>query len=601
MGKIIRINKKINYNNEFKNKVEVEKVNESLTLSDLIFEEDCDEERLSYGNIYEVEKSYYRSSKRESKKISNFIMRLKESIRTNNNTILSCEVETEKYELIQIELNKADFLSSSRFKNTLYESSMNLIFKGKNEDLDDIKGILLKGKYKEITGTSHTGIIKNKDEYVFVDDNGCIDKEGNIIDDIKYIGENKIKSGLSKISSISKEELLEISNKLFNFNDINITSSIIGFCSSCFLRERLYLDNGTKGPHLLICGEAGSGKSQTLENIIMTFFDTNTKMSADQCTRFVNVNFAGSSNTLPFIIEEYKPTTLSKTRRDEISAVLRNGYDRTSGYRGNVEQKLNEYPVLTPIVLMGEMSIEESAGLERSILIYFSKSKSYLAEREANYKYLKRHKQILKKFSRAVLEQALNLDTNTIINRYDYLDEKYSYLPSRVRNSAVTCMLGILLVKDIFEIRGLDFQKCTGYEVDTLLNAIKDNVIESVLGGCTEVKGIIEKNIEVLNDMVETGDLIKGIDYKLINNDTEIALNVKMFYPKLLRYINSRNNKEIEKLSQNEFTKQLRLKEYYKDYKAIRFVYNSEAKNAKAFVLDISKLEEKVCVENFRM
>lgn len=601
MGKIIKINKKVNYKNEYKNKVEVEKVNESLTLSDLIFEEDCDEERLSYGNIYEVEKSYYRSSKRESKKISNFIMRLKESIRTNNNTILSCEVETEKYELIQIELNKADFLSSSRFKNTLYESSMNLIFKGKNEDLDDIKGILLKGKYKEITGTSHTGIIKNKDEYVFVDDNGCIDKEGNIIDDIKYIGENKIKSGLSKLFSISKGELLEISNKLFNFNDINITASIIGFCSSCFLRERLYLDNGTKGPHLLICGEAGSGKSETLENIIMTIFDINTKMSADQCTRFVNVNFAGSSNTLPFIIEEYKPTRLSKTRRDEISALLRNSYDRTPGYRGTVEQRLNEYPVLTPIVLLGEMAIEESAGLERSVLIYFSKNKSRSKGREESFRYLKIREQLLKRFGRTLLEQALSIDSNILIDRYEHLNEKYSCLPSRVRNSAVTCMLGVLLVKDIFEIRGLDFQKSTGYDVDTLLNAIKENVVESVLEGSTEVKGIIEKNIEVLNDMVETGDLIQGIDYKIINNNTELALNIKMFYPKLLKYISSRNNKEIDKLSQNEFTKQLRFKEYYKDYKAIRFVYNSEAKNAKAFVLDVSKLEEKVCIENFRM
>ncbi len=601
MGKIIKINKKINYNNEYKNKVEVEKVNKALTVSDSIFEEDYDD-GLFYGKIYEFDNSYYKCPiPMENKKISNFILRLKESIRAKDNILFNCEVFAEDNKLIEIQLGIKDFLSLSSFKKTLYSNSMNLIFKGKNEDLDDIKGILLKGKYKEITGISHTGIIKTKDDYVFVDDNGSIDKDGNIINDIKYIGENKIKSGLSKISSISKEELLEISDKLFNFNDINITTSIIGFCSSCFLRERLYLDNDIKGLQLLICGEAGSGKSETLENIIMTIFDTNTKMSADQCTRFVNINFAGSSNTLPFIIEEYKPTRLSKTRRDEISALLRNAYDRTPGYRGTAEQKLNEYPVLTPIVLVGEMGIEESAGLERGVVIYFSKPQSRSKGREENFKYLKKHKKLIKKFGRALVEQTLSIDNDTLINRYEHLNEKYNYLQSRVRNSTVTCMLGILLVKDIFEIRGLDFQKCTGYDVETLLNAIKENVVESVLEGSTEVKGIIEKNIEVLNDMVETGELIKGMDYKMINNDTELALNIKMFYPKLLKYISSRNNKEIDKLSQNEFTKQLRLKEYYKDYKAIRFVYNSEAKNAKAFVLDISKLEEKVCIENFRM
>ena len=365
------------------------------------------------------------------------------------------------------------------------------------------------------------------------------------------------------------------------------------------MREKLYLDNGTKSPHLIICGEAGSGKSETLESIIMEVFSMNQKMSADQCSRFVNVNYAGGSNTLPFIIEEYKPSRLSKVRKDEISALLRNAYDRTPGFRGNAQQGLKKYPVVTPIILVGEMAIEESAGLERSILMYFSKKKISNNVNKKSFMYLKKNKEMINKFGRGLLEQALNMDSRVLIKIYEELNKEYSCLPNRVRNSAVTCMLGIQLIKNLFEARGLNFEDCTGYDFNTLKDAIKENIVDNVIEGNSEVKGIIEKSMDVLNDMVETGELIKGVDYQVINSGTELALNIKRLYPKLLKYITSHNLKENDKLTQNEFTKQLKYKEYYIEYKTIRFVNQHEIKNSRAFVFDISKLKTKACIENF--
>lgn len=260
---------------------------------------------------------------------------------------------------------------------------------------------------------------------------------------------------------------------------------------------------------------------------------------------------------------------------------------------------MNEYKVITPIVLLGEMAIEESAGLERSIMVYFSKYKSQTNGREESFNYLKKNQQITKKLGRALLHEALNIDAEVLLERYTDLESKYSSLPGRIRNNVVNCMLGILLIKDVYDRKRTNFQYYTGYKIDDVFEAIVSNTIETIFEGNTGVKGIIEKDIEILNDMIETGELVKGIDYQMLNSKTELAINVKMFYPKLLKYINSHNLKDIDKLSQNEFTKQLKLKEYYKDYKAIRFVYNSEAKNAKAFVLYIDKLASKVNIDNF--
>jgi len=599
MGNIININKKVNrLNGNLGKSTGQKKYNIGSPISVQVAKKYIEKE-LNYENISETHKTYYKHLKKDGKLISNFIIKLKELIQADDNMLLKCEIERENLQNTDITFKMIDFLNSSNFKRTLALNDISLIFTGNTEDLNNIKGILFEREYKKTLGVNYTGVFKNDGEYVFVGNDSSINKLGKDINDVTYIGNSEIQSTITNILPISKGELKRLAKHIFNFNELGNTATVFGFSSSCFLREKLYLDNGTKSPHLIICGEAGSGKSETLESIIMEVFSMNQKMSADQCSRFVNVNYAGGSNTLPFIIEEYKPSRLSKIRKDEISALLRNAYDRTPGFRGNAQQGLNKYPVVTPIILVGEMAIEESAGLERSILMYFSKQKISSNVNKKSFMYLKKNKGMINRFGRGLLEQALKMDSIALKNSYGELNEEYSCLPNRVRNSAVTCMLGIQLIRDLFEARGLRFEDCTGYNFNTLKDAIKENIVDNVLEGNSEVKGIIEKSMDVLNDMVETGELIKGIDYQVINSGAELALNIKMLYPKLLKYSTSHNLKENDKLSQNEFTKQLRFKEYYIAYKAIRFVHKFEIKNGKAFVFNIAKLKLKACIDNF--
>lgn len=607
MEKVININAELNNLKVSAIKADGRKYYEINTLSNTQLAEDYNEENEefeqypAFGNIQEDTRNrrYCKITHKEFSEISNFIIKLKEVIQSEDDVLMNCEIESKRYFFADVTFRLADFLNINNFKKALSLCDMSLSFSGNIQDLGNIKGIIFERRYKKVLGVNQIGFFKNNKEYVFVGNDVGIDRTGRTIDNIRYVGNTELKSLITNVLPISKGELKNVSKHIFNFNELGIASSIMGFSSSCFLREMLYLDNKTKGPHLVICGEAGSGKSETLENIIMPIFNMNQKMSADQCTRFVNVNYAGGSNTIPFIIEEYKPSRMSKTRKDEISALLRNAYDRTPGFRGTVQQKLNKYPVVTPIVLVGEMGIEESAGLERSILVYFAKQKISIKERSKSFAYLKKNQITINKLGRGLLEQALRTDSSILIKRYEKLNKEYSSLPNRVRNSAITCMLGISVIKDLFDTRGLNFEDCTGYTINELYDAIKVSIIENVLDGNTEVKGIIDKNIEVLNDMVETGELVKGIDYQVINSGSELALNIKMLYPKLLKYISNHNLKENDKLSQNEFTKQLRHKEYFLDYKPVRFVYNSEPKNSRAYILQVSKLKSKLTIENF--
>ncbi|WP_069649772.1 hypothetical protein [Caloranaerobacter ferrireducens] len=599
MKKIIDLNKyKKSFNREKLSHVRDVKEN---VLTDPIIENNNINDVFGFSNVYEENNQYLYRSSSGIKVISNFVIKPVELIEGENIAEFKVQFHTTNNKVFTKILRTSDFSSVSRFKSILNQNCFGLIFKGNNDNLEDIKNIIANKTYKVIKGVKYIGFIKNGNEYIFVSENGCIDKYGNKINNITLLEQYKmIDTNLCDIDSISKEELQKISKHLFNFNDISITSTILGFCSSCFLKQKLWDAQEIKLNHLLITGEAGSGKTDTIRHIVMKIFGTTTSTSADQCTRFVNAKMSTSSNTIPFIIEEYKTSKLKNNQINEISALLRSSWDTTSAFRGTAKQELVEYKPLSPIILVGEMGTDETAIVERSLSLLFSKSKIKDVEKQRSFRFLKRNSQILNKLGRSLLEQALNIDSYTLLQRKEYWEQKISHeVPDRVKNSISNCMLGIELLKDVFTLLQLDFNCATGYSIEELFNAIYNNVLEVVLEGGNSTKGVIDKSIELFNDMAELGKLKHGIDYQIINNGSELALHIKNFYGKFLKHIKDQNLKDFDLLSSREFTKQLRLKEYFVDYKTVRFIRGDKVNIAKAYILDIEKLKERVDISNF--
>lgn len=65
-----------------------------------------------------------------------------------------------------------------------------------------------------------------------------------------------------------------------------------------------------------------------------------------------------------------------------------------------------------------------------------------------------------------------------------------------------------------------------------------------------------------------------------------------------MRYIKSHNLADMEVLTQKQFTTQIKFKDYYCDYRSVRFLYEKQTKYAKAFVLNTKKLKNNIVVEN---
>lgn len=555
------------------------------------------------GNVKEENGCYWRLTNEGGKVISNFIIEPVELVVSENVSEFNVRIILTNNKICEKKFYTSDFISSSRFKSVLCQSSIDIIFRGKDEDLDGIRDILNQKKYHIKKGINYTGIIEHNKEFIFVSKSGTIDANNKKVDDVVYFGDTAtfLDTKIVEQEPIWEPELAEIGKKLFNFNDLSVTATIIGFCASCFLKEKLAIMNGTKLNHLIICGESGSGKSETLENIIMPIFNLKSSTSAAQCTKFVTTRFPSASNTIPFIINEYKPAELSNEIKKNISNLLNNGYDKTSSYRGRPDQKLNEYQMLTPIIMAGEMQPGHTSAIQRSLIVYFAHSKTYKnPESEENFKYLKANKDLLNRLGRSLLEEALKIDMEILMERQRMLLNKIDgSMSSRPVSSAVNCMLGILLLEDVFSSMCFDFKETTGYTTEELFEAILNTVITDVLDGKKVINGIIEDCFEILNDIIENGILRRGIDYQIINAGTELALDINELYPKFIKYKNAQCLSDLEILSVKQFKKQLELKEYYiEKNRAVAFNSGLNTKRKKAFVLNLLKLKEKNILSN---
>ena len=126
-----------------------------------------------------------------------------------------------------------------------------------------------------------------------------------------------IESGIVGCNLLGKDDLPEIGKMLTLYNEPAKTVSILAWAAGCFIKEHLRL-RGVKFPHLFLIGEAGSGKSTTLERVLLPIFSAGRVMAATQVTAFTLMKDSASSNLVPLTMDEFKP---SKMDRMKISAL----------------------------------------------------------------------------------------------------------------------------------------------------------------------------------------------------------------------------------------------------------------------------------------
>ncbi len=522
--------------------------------------------------------------------ISTFVIELKEIIHNDLDSELyyKCNFISQEYSQ-EITFKAKEMNNKTNFMDLLQHPSFS--FSGSLNDLQEIKKILSRQPYKTLRGVSYIGFHDVEKKRVFITQDKAIDSNFKEITDLTINEEHQVvTTDILKQNEITKDELVELSKHLFKFNDLKITSSIISMLPVFMMKPLLFKEN-IKTQHLIIYGEAGSGKSQTVENIVLPFFslDKQDVLSCSNVTQFSLLRALSNTNSLPVILEEYKPSFLSESQVRMISDNLRNTYDCHNATRGTRSQQLIHYPMLAPIVLIGEEGQEETAIKERSIILNFNKQSR--ENREKHFFYLKHNPGLLQRFGRSILNKIMVSDSRELTGKRQELMGKFiadEITEDRVRDSIGNLLLGFSLILGVYKDLGVHFEKTTNVKVTDVIKALNENLFREVLDESRTTKSVIDNTIELFSVMVETRNADFNHDYTVVNGN-ELALNVSSLYPKLTKFVREYNiNTEII-TNQRQFTRQLRNTKYFMDYKPVKF----DSKLRRAYVLNIDLLEEK--------
>ena len=523
-------------------------------------------------------------------KISSFVIHLKE--------IINNDLDGEMYYKAnfispgyseEITFKAKDLNNKNKFMDLLEHP--NFIFTGSQNDLQEIKKILSMQDYETLKGVSYIGFYQESNGRVFITQDKAIDASFKEVTDLTINEDNKVVStDILKYKEITKEELERLWTFLFDFNELKITASLISMLPIMLMKPLLF-EEGIKTQHLVIYGEAGAGKSQTVKTIVEPFFSISKDniLSCSNVTQFSLLKSLSNSNAIPIILEEYKPSFLSDSQKRLISDGLRNTYDCHTATRGTKNQQLINYTMLAPIVLVGEEGQEETAIKERSVILNFNKEGR--KGKEKSFYFLKNNPYLLRKLGRTILNRVIKMDIDFMLERRNELISKFvsnNITEDRVVESVGNILLGFSIVADLYKEYELHFEQVTGVKVVDIIQAINDNTFTEVLDESSNTKSIIDNTIELLGSMRENY-VIGNQDYTFVNNDTELALNITSIYPKLTKFVKEYNVSTEIITNQRQFTKQLKKASYFVDYKTVRF----KDIPRKAYVLNMEALENK--------
>ena len=255
--------------------------------------------------IFEYDGRYFRVKGDNVYPITNFILQPVEMIVAEEETQMTADLITTRGETYRQTFMTTDFANQQKFKNLLNAKTIALSWFGSDGDLELFKAFISELEWTTKTGVKAMGIYEHIGRPVFASAAGSIEKGGTEVEDLvqleKYVS---IKSGILDTDVIGKEKLQDLGTFIMGYNEPEKTISILAWTAGCFIKPHLR-KAGIKFPHLFLIGEAGSGKSTTLERVVLPVFSSNRVTAATQVTQFTLMKESASSNLIPMPLDEF--------------------------------------------------------------------------------------------------------------------------------------------------------------------------------------------------------------------------------------------------------------------------------------------------------
>ena len=541
--------------------------------------------------IFENKGRYFRTKGEKFYSITNFIINPVEMVISEDETQLTVDIVTVKGEVFRETFMTTDFNNLQRFKNIINRNTICISYTGTENDLELLKSYISQLKWVRKTGVKSAGLYFHIGRWVYVSKEGSIEAGGIEVNDIIQLEKySSLSSDILSTDLLTLDKLKLVCEHLLGYNEPAKTVPILAWCAGCFIKEHLRNSNN-KYPHLLLIGEAGSGKSTTLERIILPTFSRAKVAAATQVTAFTLMRDSASSNLVPQTLDEFKPSKIDKNKLAILYNHMRDSYDGHEGVRGRADQSSVSYQLLAPLVVAGEESPDEPAIRERGIELLFSKKDIKNIEYVNCFKYLIQNESKLGDFGRSLLDTALRTDAKEVNGWFEeqlcFFEKEF---PNRIAHNLSCCVAGLRLLQKLLKQNSLSWDDVFHIPFDIFVKHLSFSAKEYLLDGNITNKGIIEQSFEVMSRM----GLLYDVEWTRLENGSQLAIRLNLVYDRFTKY---RRDYAIagECLEYRQFLKQLKNSDLFIDNRAVRFKDEVQ----RAYVIDLTALSNRCDIDGF--
>lgn len=435
---------------------------------------------------------------------------------------------------------------------------------------------------KEVEVYRNSGIREINGELVYITNNGALKKDGTI-DQGLNVDTDSFNTDLTGLTEITKEELKELVEHLFKFNDPKIVYNCLG-SEIAKLFNVFYKELSEYSLHVTAyLGESSSGKTVTYNTVIKPLLNIGYKaMTCGSITKF-NINkMASESNTAPVVLDEH---TMGKGLENKLSVInefmtnLTGDYDFKRSTNINTQHTFN---LTSTLILLGETMPTATSMINRCNIMWFSKNITLSnPEYENSIKWLAKNKILIEKLGFTLKKYVLNnYNIDKFTNDIESIETSFkTSLDTREHNTFINTMMGIKTLENVIkEVSNNEFNMPLG--INTVADIIEENIKENVCGGGDTTKSDYAGILEMIDQLAgltnvadETMKIRMGYEYSL-TRDACINLDITAIWPKLIKYNGIYDKSDL--MGKNEFIKKLKSssfvsgetsKDYYKTIK----------------------------------
>ena len=502
----------------------------------------------SAGNVIEARNKYVcvregRDGEREYHDVSNFIIVPTQRIMVEGKERVGCDFVTSDRSYSDEVIPRAAWNDKRRFMDVF--PSIDLIWRGQQREIQAVQEIVSHYDIPIKQGTSKLGLQNG----IWVTPEQIFDKDGVISDpDVVYLpvgGRGELDDKL--VYPLTEDEkfvqiLDTVYENILKLNDLDVMMPVIGWFFAAGFKPEFEREVGAF-PILSIWGTKGSGKSTLLRFMWRLFgYEGGLEAKLFSCTEtdFVLMKLFSGTTSIPIILDEYKPHDMPKNRFMALRRMLRRSYNGESEFRGRQDQTTVEYNLSAPVAVAGEVSLSESALMERIVNVKMSPTDLNDERRDH---YVSVVHQDLSPFGTRYVQFVLSTDFD---QQYEIAKELTSRwlvgltTPDRVFNNLVAVTFGFRqFMKFVIQFGCSDSEDTFDYLLKNALLSVRGSV-------CSEegTTTALEPFIEHLSTMAEGGRLQRGKHYGVDQETDEIYIRFNLCFSEFLKWMRELNSSD---------------------------------------------------------